>query len=34
MQVHAFVSKESNGYDTSILTHTVEEVQVLLGCEN
>jgi hypothetical protein len=31
--VHAFVSKESNGYDPSILTHSVQEVRVLLGCE-
>jgi hypothetical protein len=32
-QVHAFVSQESNGYDNAILSHTVQEVRVLLGCE-
>jgi hypothetical protein len=32
VKIHAFVSEAKNGYDTSILTHTDEQVRVLLGC--
>ncbi len=32
-QIHRFISLESNGYDRSILAHSVEEVGVLLGYE-
>lgn len=32
--IHKVVNDESNGYDRSILLHTVDEVKVLLGCES
>ena len=32
-QIHRFISLESNGYDRSMLAHSVEEVGVLLGYE-
>lgn len=31
-KLHALVSDQTNGYDGSMLVHTVEEVKVLLGC--
>ncbi len=33
-QIHQFVSQPNNGYDTSILAHSVAEVGVLLGYEH
>ena len=33
-QIHQFVSLEKNGYDKSILSHTTDEVRVLLGCDS
>ncbi len=31
-KAHAMISEPTNGYDSSILAHSVEEVRVLLGC--
>ena len=32
IKIHNFVSLPSNGYNKSVLTNTIEEVKVLLGC--
>ena len=31
--VYGFISQPSNGYDPSLLSHSTQEVRVLLGCK-